>query len=165
MKTFIDNKNRTWTVAVNVATVKQLRDTLNINLMEAITGDLIEKLKSDPVFLVDVLFVICKKQAEELKISDVDFGEAMAGDAISNATNAFLEDVIDFFPSLKRGPLRRAFQKCSEAEEMAIREAAKHVDGIDVKKIVGEKLKSITGFSGSSEGSSESIRDDSPSAN
>lgn len=165
MKTFIDNKNRTWTVAINVATVKQLRDLMNINLMESITGDLIERLKSDPIFLVDVLYVICKKQADELKVSDVDFGEAMAGDAISNATDAFLEDVIDFFPSLKRGPLRRAFQKCSEAEAMAVQEAERRVDSLDVKKIVGEKLKSITGFSGNSEASSESIPAGSPSGN
>jgi hypothetical protein len=61
MKTFVDNSGKTWTVTVNVGTVKKVKDLLGINLIEAITGDLIEKVETDICLFVDILYVVCKE--------------------------------------------------------------------------------------------------------
>jgi hypothetical protein len=105
MRTFQDNAGRTWTVAMNVWTVKKVRDLLGVDLLD-VGGDegkpgpgLLHRFIADPILLVDVLYVACKDQADPLGVTDEQFGRAMAGDAIDAATRAFLEDLADFTPS------------------------------------------------------------------
>ena len=83
---------------------------------------LLDRLASDPVLLVDVLYAVCKPEADAQNVSDEDFGRAMAGDAIEHATTALLDEVIDFFPQAKRkvfnkilGASRRFEAKSKEA--------------------------------------------------
>ena len=103
MKSFTDNKGRTWTLEVTVATVKRVRALCKVDLYSIVeldknnkpSAELLERLSSDPVLLVDVLFAVCKPQADKLGITDEDFGESMAGDAIEHATTALLEEIIE----------------------------------------------------------------------
>ena len=99
MHAFKDNADRQWEVAINVATIKRVKGLLDVDLMGSMQGELLKKLVSDPVLLVDVLYVVCKPQAEAAGVTDEQFGEAMAGDAIERATTALLEELVDFFPS------------------------------------------------------------------
>jgi len=104
MRNFKDNAGRTWTVTLNVWAVKNVRDTLSVDLLD-LGGDakddngLLYRLIADPVLLVDVLYVVCKDQADQANVTDEQFGRAMAGDAIDGATRAFLEELADFTPS------------------------------------------------------------------
>ncbi len=115
MKVFKDNQNRPWTIVVNVATVKRVRSLLDVNLLDVVkldkkdkpNVDLLEQLASDPVLLCDVIYCICKPDADLQNISDEDFGTAMGGDAIEHATTALLEELVDFFPEAKRLVLRK----------------------------------------------------------
>lgn len=115
MKCFKDNQNRNWTIVVNVATVKRVRSLLDINLLDVVkldsnnkpNVDLLEQLASDPVLLCDVIYCICKLEADAQNISDEDFGAAMGGDAIEYGTTALLEELVDFFPEAKRLVLRK----------------------------------------------------------
>ncbi len=119
MKSFSDNIGRSWIINVNVGTIKRVRALCNVDLANIISiengavpkVDLLEKLASDPVLLVDVLYAICKEEADKLNISDEDFGRSMAGDSIEHATTALLDEVIDFFPVAKR----QVFQKILNA--------------------------------------------------
>ena len=101
MKTFNDNAGRSWNVEVNVAAIKRVRGLTQVNLLEIIEGTLIEKLVRDPVLLCDVIYAICKPQADERQppVTDEEFGRAMAGDAIEHATAALLEELVSFCPS------------------------------------------------------------------
>ena len=115
MRSFTDNTGRTWTLAVNVGTIKRVRALCNVDLANIITMepgqnprvDLLERLANDPVLLVDVLYAVCKPEADSKSISDEDFGRAMGGDAIELATSALLDEVIDFFPEAKRKVFRK----------------------------------------------------------
>ena len=90
MKTFRDNKRRVWTIEVNVAAIKRVRGLCKVDLNSIVevdsenrpTARLLEQLSSDPVLLVDVLYAICKPEADKQGVTDEEFGEAMAGDAI-----------------------------------------------------------------------------------
>ncbi|HEX5442603.1 MAG TPA: hypothetical protein VFW87_02185, partial [Pirellulales bacterium] len=46
----------------------------------------------------DVLYVLCKEDADAKQVSDEDFGRALGGDAIQAAAEALVEELIDFFP-------------------------------------------------------------------
>ena len=110
MKSFTDNTGRTWTLAVTVGTIKRVRALCDVDLANIITidsgttpkVDLLERLGSDPVLLVDVLYAAVKPEADAKGVTDEEFGRAMSGDAIEMATTALLDEVIDFFPETKR---------------------------------------------------------------
>jgi len=114
MATFEDTQQRTWSVAINVSTIKRVKEMLGIDLLEFTDADknLLLRLAADPVMLVDVLYVTCKPQADELGISDIKFGEAMAGDVIEAATRVFLEELANFTPNPRdRQRMHRALGK------------------------------------------------------
>ena len=127
MKTFRDNKRRVWTLEVNVAAIKRVRGLCKVDLNSIVevdaenrpTAHLLEQLSSDPVLLVDVLYAICKPEADKLGVSDEDFGESMAGDAIEQATEALLDEIVDFFPSAKRQVMKKILNATRRFEEIA----------------------------------------------
>lgn len=141
MKTFTDNAGRTWTVAINVECIKRVKTLLSVNLLDAIEGKLIEELVSDPVLLCDVIYAICKPEAETKEISDEEFGRAMAGDAIDNATTALLEELVDFFPSGKRQVLAKALAKLKTFQTKAVETASKRLDDPNLDQQLEALLK------------------------
>lgn len=100
MKTFKDSASRTWTLAINVAAIKRVRSLLNIDLYRLVDDRMkgLGELLGDPVQLVDVLYVLCRDEAAAAGVSDEAFGQAMAGDVLELATDAFLAEFTDFFP-------------------------------------------------------------------
>ena len=116
MRSFKDNRDRTWTIALNVWEVKRIRSILGIDLANVITldrdgkvqVDLIDRIANDPCLLVDILWVLVQDQARTLNVTDEQFGTALAGDAIESATKAFLDELVDFFPGAKRLFLQKA---------------------------------------------------------
>ena len=117
MKTFKDNAGRTWSVALNIFVVKQVRGLLGVDLLDLgidaknPADGLLYRLIGDPVLLVDVLFAVCKAQADAAGVTDEQFAQAMAGDAIDSATKALLEELADFTPSPRdRARARRVIE-------------------------------------------------------
>jgi hypothetical protein len=159
MKTFTDNMGRPWTVTVTVDTVKRVKSLLGVNLLDAAGGKIIEDLVGDPVLLCDVVFCVIKPEADAKSVSDQDFGQSMAGDAIDAATRALLEELIDFFPSPKRVPLRKAMEKLRAFEARAMDEAMKRLESPELDQRLENAL---SGLSGTSPASSASIPGHSP---
>ncbi len=96
MKTFQDNAGRTWTVAINVDAVKRVRDLLKEDLLDV--ENVLKRLMIDPILLCDVIYCVCKPQADAEKVSDADFARAMAGDVIAQAKTALVEELVLFSP-------------------------------------------------------------------
>ncbi len=120
MRQFKDNAGRTWTVDINVATLKRVRGLTGVDLMQVIEGTLIEKFIRDPVLLCDVVYAVCKPEADAAKVSDEEFGKAMAGDAIEAATGAVLDELISFCPSPRdRANLGQVLQATNRVLEKA----------------------------------------------
>jgi hypothetical protein len=118
MKTFKDNAGRTWSVSVDVDAIRRVRTSLKVNLTSTDFASVLEQLLSDPVLLCDVLYVICKPEADRQKISDEDFGRSMAGDAIEHATAAFLEELANFTPNPRdRARVQRVIRAMWELAE------------------------------------------------
>jgi hypothetical protein len=143
VKTFADNTGRTWSIAINVGAVKRVRASLDVNLLDAVEGKLIERLVSDPILLCDVIFVLCQQEAETRGITDEQFGQAMAGDAIDAATSALLEELVDFFPTGKRQVLTKALAKLKAFEAKAIELASKRLDDPALEQQLNQALEQL----------------------
>ena len=157
MKTFTDNGGHTWTVAINVDAIKRVRSLLEIDLLEAVEGKLIERLRDDPILLCDVIYVLCKPEADAANISDEQFGQAMAGDAIDAATVALMEELVGFFRKGRRELLAKALDRLNEVEAKAIDLASQRLDDPEVEKRILAALQeepSLPTASGDSSGSS-----------
>ena len=158
MKTFKDNAGRTWTLGIDVAAIKRVRSLLDVDLMSAVEGKLLERLVSDPVLLCDVIYCVCKPEADSNGVSDEEFGRAMAGDAVDHATTALLEELVDFFPQARRRLLAKALGKLKTLEARALEVAEMKLDSPELEAEMEAALQSIGGSSGSSPGSPESTR-------
>ena len=143
MKTFTDNAKRQWNISVTIDAVKRVKSLLDVDLMEAATGKLIQELSDNPVLLCDVIYCIVKPQADEKNITDEEFGKAMAGDAIDQATSAFLEDLVNFFPSRKRGMLQKVLLKLKNLEAIATEVVNKRLDSPELETRMRAELESI----------------------
>ena len=116
MRQFTDTKERVWDVELNVRQMKRVRDALGIDLVNviqagkdgAVATDTLDRVANDPILLVDILWVLCEGQAKAAGVTDDDFGSSLAGDSISDATRAFLDELVDFFPGARRLFLKKA---------------------------------------------------------
>jgi hypothetical protein len=116
MRTFVDREGRNWKIEINVSVVKRVRSLTGVNLLDVLGERLAEELANDPILLCDVLYAVCRPQADELGVSDEDFGRGLGGNAIEQATDALLEELVDFFPSRKGALLRKASARMKELE-------------------------------------------------
>ena len=160
MHSFTDTARRSWSVVINVDAIRRVRSRLDVNLLEAIEGRLLEKLVGDPVLLCDVLFVLVQPDAEAKGVSDEEFGRALGGDVLDQATTALLEELVDFFPSGRRAVFRKALEKLKALEQMALATANDRLDSDELEQQMKTALASTPGSSsGSSPESSGSIPD------
>ncbi len=162
MRTFKDNAGRPWSVEINVASLKRVRGLTGTDLMQVIEGTLIEKLVRDPVLLCDVVYAICKPEADTRTppVSDEEFGKAMAGDAIEAATTAVLEELVSFCPSPRdRANLGRVLQATTKVMERARDLVQKKLDSGELDRLADRLLATAGGSSGSAPESSASTPD------
>jgi hypothetical protein len=156
MKVFKDNAGRSWSVCINVDAIRRVRSLLNVNLLEIVEGKLVERLIADPVLLCDVLYAVVKLDADAQKISDLDFGRAMAGDAIEHATTALLEELVDFFPLRQRQVLSLALQKLKALQDRVMDLAKERLNDPAIDRQLEDALKNIGASFGNSPASSAS---------
>ena len=106
MRTFKDNLGRTWPIEVHVTSVRRVRDLVGVDLLSLGTtdGGLYAKLAEDPVLLCNVLYVLCRDEADHRGVTDEEFGKGLAGQAIDDATAALLEELTAFFQFRGTGP-------------------------------------------------------------
>lgn len=136
MKTFKDGKGRPWTLEINVDAIKRVKGMLNVNLLEALDGDLIERLSNDPLLLCDVIYALVKTEADACSVSDEEFGRTMGGDVLEHATAALLEELISFFPQRRRQVLTKALAKIREVETKGMELAERKLEAIDTESLL-----------------------------
>lgn len=145
MQQFTDCEGRSWTVEINVAALKRVRDLAGVDLLGILDGTLIERLIRDPVLLCDALYAACKPEADERGITDEQFGRAMAGDAIEAATSALLEETVSFCPSPRdRAALGRVLAATRTAMDRARDFVEERLDSGALETAIDEALGAAT---------------------
>jgi hypothetical protein len=176
MKTFADNAGRTWALKVDVSTIRRVRDVLELNLLELVDlkSNMLERLYQDPCLLCDILFVLVKPEAEAKGVTDEDFGRSLGGDALGDATDALLTEIVDFFPKGRRELLTKILSKWTAMQGKAVGLASRKLDSPELAKLLDRALEEMmdgfgpvsnTSAAGSSPDSSESTPDRTPSGN
>ena len=139
MPTFQDKNGQSWLVEIHAPAMKKVRDLLKVDLWSLLDGNFsgLTKLLNDPCTLVDVLYVLCKAQADAAGITDEQFGMALVGDSYGTACDCFQEAYSDFFPS----PALRAALTQMRAKEKAFRNKTlemltREIAGIDPDRMI-----------------------------
>ena len=143
MKTFTDNAARAWTIQVNVDALKRVKSLLDVDLMEAVDGKLLQRMLDEPILLCDIIYAMCKPQADAASVTDEDFGRAMAGDAIDNATQALLEELVDFFPQRRRALLTKVLDKLKKLDSLALATVTDRIEKIDLDKVMSSAVAQL----------------------
>ena len=159
MQKFVDRKGRMWVVELDNTTLRRVKTITDVRLLDAVDGELITRLSEDFILLGDVLYAICKPQADKEGISDEEFGQGMAGDSIADATAALVEALLAYLPEARRRLLRKAAEKQRMIETRGMQLIEQRLD--DPRLVEGvieemEKQLAVPGSSGSSTGWPES---------
>lgn len=118
---------------------------VSVNLASAVGGDIVARLADDPILLCDVLYVLCRQQAEERKITDEDFGRGLAGDALGEATKAMLAELADFFREPQRSAVKEAVAMLGRLETRGV-----EIARIEMQKAEELAVSTASGSKGSS---------------
>ena len=129
MKIWKDAEGHAYETKITVAEIRDVKTELGINLMDIATGDLLQRISEDVILLCDILYVINRSQAKEYGIDDAQFGRNLYGDALEEATRAFMEEMINFFPNQRtRQLLTKAMTKGQERMDKALDLAEKTLE-------------------------------------
>ena len=158
MRNFKDNRGRSWQIALNVYEMKRVRAILGVDLVNVIAlgkdgkvqVDLIDRIANDPCLLVDILWVLVEAEAKEQGVSDVDFGSSLAGAAIEEATKAFLDELVDFFPGARRLFLKKAVEVSRQFGEEMTAVLERTLADPEFEKRLRESMNSSASSPGSS---------------
>lgn len=168
MRIFKDNKGKTWTVEVNVLTIKKIRAHCNVNLLDVLdlnqgADSLLAKLADDPVLLADILYAICVPEQDQNADTEAAFMTAIAGDVVDQATWALMEEIADFFPKAKGAVLRKVLEIAKVQELKTAATLDEVLKSQELQEKVTEAMNNSLSSSTNSPASSASIQTDSPS--
>ena len=150
MRIFKDRNGQDWQIVLNVHQMKRIRAALGIDLVNVITldkegvvkVDMIDRIANDPCLLVDILWVLVEEQAKAINVTDEQFGAALAGESIENATKAFLDELVDFFPGAKRLFLKKAVELSRKYTGDWTQVLEKALNDPELEKRVAESMRS-----------------------
>lgn len=131
MHSFKDTEGRAWTIGIHVLAVKRVRALAEVDLYALMDGsfEALGRLTEDPCKLVDVLYVLCRDEAERRGLTDEDFGRSLGGDSLQQAIEAFVAELVDFCPDPRR---REALARMMETgKSLQTRMAAKMMGELD----------------------------------
>ena len=140
MRTFKDKAGRNWTISINLATAKRLRDKLSVDLLQPEVGDppLLTRLGTDEILLGEVLCCLLSDQFEAHGVGEDDVLAAFDGDTLLAAQTAFYEDLADFFRSRRRTDRAAGVETQAKMIELATAKIEAKLGQIDMEKIGGQ---------------------------
>jgi hypothetical protein len=167
-QTFRDAKGRVWEVSINATTVKRAQRLLALNIPGLLNDGQrpLQELLGDNIRLCDLLYVICKREADERGVSDEEFGEGLFGDALFAARDAFMQALRFFFGDRRvRHALGKVIDAAKISEERVLRHLEQETAKIDPQKLGETLAERLLGSLTKPPASSESTPDPSPSTN
>ncbi len=129
--------DREWTLQMNVAQARQLKDRLDLDVFDVQS---LQRLAGDPYTAANVLYVLCEKQAHAAEINDEQFGELLAGDSFEPAVEALLQEIVDFFPKRQREVLRKILAQLETTKGETVALADKKMSSPELKAAMANLL-------------------------
>lgn len=123
IKTFTDGKGESWRIGLTIGKIKEVREKVvdregkAVDLFEYVNGSLAYLLHVDPVIFADILWVLCRDEAEGRRLNKEAFTERLIGDTLEEAESAFVEAFVDFFPKAQQGQVRKIAETAMKFRE------------------------------------------------
>lgn len=139
MRKFQDSKDRFWEVEIHVGTLRLLKKLLGVDLALITSLAGLAKIVEDPIALVDVLYVVCKSQADAAGVTDEQFGQGFSGDSLLEGADAFIQSWIDFQADPGgREVLRETVKQARLAQAACFDRAHVSLKKLDIPQIANE---------------------------
>lgn len=119
MPAFKDLNGREWIVRFTPRIITDIQQEIGVNPV-SITDPIFPKLADNLAMLVNCLWIVCRKQAQSMGVTDEQFGEALCGDPLDHASKAFVDGLLDFFPLSIREGLRAVSRQDEETRGAAM---------------------------------------------
>lgn len=137
MHRFRDNTGREWCLSLNGWQLKRLKEQIGFDARD---HESIFQAVGDPALLCDVLYVLCQEQADKDGVTDRQFGEALTGDAIDSAADAYMQESVDFFPQRQRPALKAMLTKIQEMQDRATTLAEEKMNSPAMQAMIGRAM-------------------------
>lgn len=139
-RTFTDTKGRLWTIMISGYELKRVREMTGVRLADLDDDGYqpLAALLKDTEKFIDVVYVLCLDDANERKVTDVEFGRSLAGDVLTEAAESFRRAFEDFCPSQRRKTLQSLAAKAKTLQEKAGDLVAETIENVDPERIIEE---------------------------
>jgi len=123
---FKDEKGRQWSLKITVGKSMLLRDEMGLDVNQLVDpkSGLLHELIVDSWKLLDILLLLTRDERKGLNVSDLDFADALGGETLDEATEAFLYGVTSSLKKLQR----RAFAAMTRQISTGMEKAAQKIE-------------------------------------
>lgn len=139
MHSFRDTTGRVWCLSVTVGTLKRVRALTGVDLyaLSCDGPEALGKFLHNIIQVVDVIYALVQDEAARHGIDDEAFGQALAGDALGAAVEAFVQDLVDFFPEPRRRETwRKVLEQSKVLQERLLARAEQEVGQVDLEQLL-----------------------------
>lgn len=134
MRKFVDTTGEIWLLSVDVGVIKRCVALMGQNPLDLVKEGkagflgLLEKL-GDEIWCCDLLWCLCKPNADKLGLTDEQFAGRLSGDVLAEARIALSQAFADFFPEgRQREAMLTTIQKMSQIQEKLIERAGPEIE-------------------------------------
>lgn len=153
MHSFTDRNGDAWDLDLNIGSAMRLQSRLQIRIEDAITllpadhaeKSLLERISEDSILLFNIIFVLCEDQVQKREMTQEQFAERFTGDAIEQATEALMEELINFSRPARRKILLQLRQLSQEISDRAGEEVTRQLADPKFREVLESNLtRSLT---------------------
>lgn len=125
MQKFKDSEGREWSVVLSGWQMRKVHERLAHKCRDPQS---VLAAADDQALLCDILCVLCDDEIKQRGLTDKQFMESLSGDALDDATEAYMNESIPFVPRQFRTILASCLTKAKEAQEKATEELTNSMD-------------------------------------
>jgi len=151
VSTFTDATGERWTIEITVAEIKQLRTLLSLDLLAIMDdqGQMLKRLASDPVLLVDVISVLLTEQITKRGLDERSFAARLVGEGLSNAMDALMDSIANFTPPPRGAVIKQAWAKVQQMDARAIEAVSLRLASQELERELDTRLAALLSDAGS----------------
>ena len=137
MASYTDANQISWRVEIDGFIMRRIKQEVGFDICDLVGKEAsLSTLLMDVSKTIDVLWICCEEQAVTLKIDEIGFAKGLRGDALGNATDALLDAVVDFFPTMEqRTAAKTVLQTARKAGQNLLQQATKVLQNLDLQDV------------------------------